>query len=173
MALFWSKTDHRLTCAGISDDDALTGSDKLKEKDWSGLPSFQVEAPKLIPDQSGIASLSLETTTLTRCIYTWTARRLKTVYYCAQKSLWYRKPQSCTQTTADVTERKCCKTTLTSNAKYLKYSLILCSCHNSCPQLKQGPEFTHQHIICKNYKETLSSSFLTPHIYRWLPKGPN
>ena len=59
------------------------GSDKLKEKDWSGLPSFllRVEPLNIIPHQSRIASPFPETTMWTRCICRWTAWRLKTLLF--------------------------------------------------------------------------------------------
>ena len=57
------------------------GSDKLKERDWSGFPSFllPVEALKLILHQPRIASPFPETTMSARCICRWTAWRPKTL----------------------------------------------------------------------------------------------
>ena len=59
------------------------GSDKLKEKDWSGFLTFllQVEALNFIPRRSRIASLSPETTANSRCICRWAVWRLKILLF--------------------------------------------------------------------------------------------
>lgn len=128
------------------------GSDKLKEKHWSWLPTFllRVEALKLIPHQSRMASPFPETTTWTRCICRWTAWRPKTLLFiivleshsdtgshrAAHKplhmSLWHSLIESA-------------ESTLYKSIKYAKFIHVSVT---TCSKLQQKVKSTHHQADC-------------------------